>query len=381
MNDKEISELRRRFRPEKNNIAHIRGCYVNEKREIIAAFDEPLSLMPQEEAEQFLGVLRRTLAGTQGKNLIDITFSTQQVVDSDEHRLLMALRDSALKDEGAVQALYQRIIDQLNMEGQYLILLAADAYDVPYRAAGGERIDEASTEVYRYVVCSVCPVKEQKATLSYSAPQNEFHARAADRVVAAPELGFLFPAFDDRASNIYNALYFTRDTAQNHPEFVDALFRTELPMPADAQKNAFCTVLGETLAEECSFEVAQAVHEQLCEKIELHKASRDPEPLTVSRDEMRRVLDESGVSTGRIHAFEERCNTEFGPNTELSPRNLVDTAHFEVRTPEVVIRVDPERSDLIETRIIEGTRYILIRADEGVEVNGVAISIPDAAKG
>ena len=40
MNEKEISEIRRRFRADKHNIAHIRGCYVNEKKEIIAQFDQ-----------------------------------------------------------------------------------------------------------------------------------------------------------------------------------------------------------------------------------------------------------------------------------------------------------------------------------------------------
>lgn len=45
-------------------------------------------------------------------------------------------------------------------------------------------------------------------------------------------------------------------------------------------------------------------------------------------------------------------------------------------TPDVTIRVNPDRGDLVETRMIDGTRYILIRAEEGVEVNGVQVQIP-----
>lgn len=133
MNEKEISEIRRRFRPDKSNITHVRGCYVNERQEIVAAFDQSLALLPQEESENLLAVLRRTLAGTQGKNLIDMPFSTAQVVDSDEHRLLMALRDSALNDEDAINAFYEKVIGAYRPEGTYLILLAYDTYDVPYR--------------------------------------------------------------------------------------------------------------------------------------------------------------------------------------------------------------------------------------------------------
>ena len=60
---------------------------------------------------------------------------------------------------------------------------------------------------------------------------------------------------------------------------------------------------------------------------------------------------------------------------EIPPANLVDTKRFEVSTPDVVVKVNPERSDLVETRIIDGTKYILIRADDNVQVNGVQIHI------
>ena len=91
-------------------------------------------MMPLEEAEKYLGLLKKTFSGTLGKNLIDIVFSTRQVADSDEHRLLMALRDSRLKDGEVRQEFYQKVIGNLDMgDGNYLILLAHDAYGVPHR--------------------------------------------------------------------------------------------------------------------------------------------------------------------------------------------------------------------------------------------------------
>ena len=248
MNEKEISEIRRRFRPDRSGISHIRGCYVNENREIVSQFDQSLGLMSQEESEKLLAILRRTLSGTLGKNLADITFSTQQVVDSEEHRLLMALRGSSLADEEAVQALFQRVISSLTLEGNYLILLAHDTYDVPYRAKDGERMDDASDQVFSYILCSICPVKLTKPALSYFVYENAFHDLKADWVVSPPEAGFLFPAFDERTTNLYNALYYSRDIGENHPELIDALFRTPPPMPAAVQKETFESLLGETLA-------------------------------------------------------------------------------------------------------------------------------------
>ena len=134
MNEKEIAEIRRRFKPDKSNITHVRGCYINDKREIVSEFSQSLALMPQEEAEKLLAILKRTLSGGLGKNLIDIAFATQQVVDSPEHRLLMALRSSSLCDEQAVREFYEHVIQAVSFDGNYLILLAHYTYDVPYRA-------------------------------------------------------------------------------------------------------------------------------------------------------------------------------------------------------------------------------------------------------
>ena len=68
----------------------------------------PWGILPQDEAEKYLNLLKKTLSGKLGKNLIDIIFSTEQVADSDEHRLLMALRDSQLKDGDIREEFYQQ---------------------------------------------------------------------------------------------------------------------------------------------------------------------------------------------------------------------------------------------------------------------------------
>ena len=376
MTEKEIAELRRRFRADKSNISHVRGCYVNEKREIISEFDQSLAMMNQEESEELLGILRKTLSGTVGKNLLDITFDTRQVVEGDEHKLLMALRSSQLGDQEAVQTFFQRTIQSLDLEGNYLILLAYDAYDVPYRSRDGERQDDASSEVFSYILCSICPVKLTKAALSYFVDENKFRKLEAEWVVAPPEAGFLFPAFDDRSTNLYNALYYTRDTGENHPDLVNAIFRTQAPMPAAVQMETFQTILGDTLSGDCSYQVVQAVHDRLCGMIEEHRANKVEEPLVVSKGTVEQVLQSCGVAEEHVEAFGERYDGAFGPEADLSPRNLVDTRQLEVRTPDVTIRVNPDRGDLVETRMIDGTRYILIRAEEGVEVNGVQVQIP-----
>ena len=376
MNQKELGEIRRRFRPDHNNIQHIYGCYVNTSREIITSFDESLGLLSQTETEKYLGLLKKGLSGALGKNLLDISFATKEVMDGEEYRLLSQLRKSELQDASLREEFCRCIVEHLDMEDRnYLILMAFDVYDVPHYGKDGQRDEDSGGDSYKYLVCCVCPVKEGKAELGYAPEEKRFHSAAIGQAVAAPELGFLFPAFDGRAANIYNALFYTKDSGKGHEDFVDAVFHTQAPIPAGRQKELFGEILGQSLEEDCSFDVVQAVHEQLSERMTVHKESKDPEPLTLTDREMGDILENSGVSAEHAEAFCRRCEEEMGRDTPLRPANISSASRMEIQTPEVKISVDPKNSHLIQTRVIDGHKYILISADAGVELNGLAVEI------
>lgn len=374
MIEKEIRELRRRLRPQKNNITKIHGCYVTDSGEIIAKFTQSVGMMPENEQEKYMALLKRALSGGLARNLIDIEFKTQQVLDSPEHKLLMGLRDSQLQDEELLQQFYEKVVGSVSLGENYLILVACDNYDVPFRGKDN-LLQDRSEETYRYILCCVCPVKLSKSALRYITQEQVFHDKDAGWVVSAPELGFLFPAFDGRRTNIYNALYYCHDLKQSFEDFVQAVFHTELPLPAAEQKRTFEALLGSALEDSCSYEVVQTVHEQLRDMIEIHKQSREEEPLALNQIQVRQVLAECRVPEEKLAAFSARFDEEFGSDAAVSPKNLIDDRHFEIRTPDVVIKVNPERSDLIQTRTIGGVKYIMISAEEDVEVNGVSVHI------
>ena len=375
MIDKEISEIRRHLRRDRSNITALYGCYVNDNKEIITEFKQSTGLMPENESDKYFALLRRTLSGSLGKNLIDITFKTSQVADSPEHKLLMGLRESKCNDEQMREELYKKIIENVSIEGNYLILLGCDSYDVPFKSKDDTFQKDNSEEVYTYILCTICPVKQTKANLHYVPEEKVFHDGAMNQMVSAPALGFLFPAFDNRATNIYNALYYTHDVKTAQEPLIEALFNAPVPKPAAEQKRSFEALLTTSLGEECTMDVVQTVHEQLCQRIELHKEAKVPEPLMISKEEVKDVLTSCGVSEEHLSKFSVDYDEDFGFEADLHPKNIIDNKHFELKTPDVVIKVDPARSDLIETRVIGGVKYILICADEEVEVNGVSISI------
>lgn len=374
MTRKEIAEIRKRFNPERNNVTVIRGCYVNQDGEIISEFAASPLAMPEEEADKYLSIFKKTLSGIPDKNLVDMSFTTEQVREGVEHALLMKLRDSALTDDEAVEEFFSRIIETFKFEDNYLILLMHDAYDVPAFTLDDQPSDSGA-DVFHYLICSICPVRLSKPALRYCVSENEFHTRALDYIVNMPETGFMFPTFDERKTNIYNALLYLRDPAKTYDDMTGALFNAERPIPAAEQKETFREILEDSLGEECSLDVVQAVHEQLSEKIREQQADKEAEPLKVTRNEMRNMLVDCGVSSDKVDAFTAQYDEKIGAGVDLSPVNIVEPKKFSVKTPDVVISVDPERADLVETRIIDGVRYILVRAEEGVEVNGVAINI------
>ena len=379
MNQKELREIRKRFTLDKDSISHVYGCYVNAAKDIVARMDMSMGLMEQEEAELYLKLLKKSISGTLGKNLLDIEFSTKQVEDSDEHRLLQALRQSHLRDEDMRELFYKRVIESLDFgDDSYVILLASDSYDIPFKGRDDELWEEGSNEVFDYIICCICPVKDARASLRYFAEEQNFRGASSGHVLGNPELGFMFPSFDDRSTNIYNALYYSRGLVDIHHEFIDGIFHIEKsPMSAGAQQHAFTDVLCESLGEDCSLDVVKAVHGQIRQQLLVHKESKDPEVPELFVEDLDDVLKHSGVPEEKVEIFNEACRKEFGDQSILNPINVMESKTFEMKTPEVKITVDPEYTYLITTQEIDGSQYLLIPAGEGVTVNGIDISVGD----
>lgn len=374
MNEKEISEIRRRFNPQKTNITSVHGCFINEKREITAEFSQVLANLTPDETESLLALLKKLLSGGIDRNLLDIEFSNEQVLGGAEHKRLLKLRDSSLNDETALKELFTDIISAVKTEGSFLILAAADSYDVFTYTEDGKK-SEDSTELFKYFVCGVFPLKLTKPQLSFTAFDSAFKNIAANSVICAPEVGFMFPAFDDRAANIYNTVFYTKDSGADHSEIIGKLFAAKPPMPADSQRETFNTLLTDVTDGENNLEIIKNISDEIGEILTDRKERKDYEPLNFSRDDICDILRSADVAEERIEGFKDSFDKSFGEKARLNPQNLVETKRFELTNADISIKINPERSELVETRVIDGVKYILIRADEEIEVNGIPINI------
>ncbi len=374
MNEKELREIRRRFRSDKSNITNIHGCLVNSEKTIVASFNQSMATCTDDESEKLLSVIKKSISGSLGTNLLNLNFSTGQVSGSNEHKLLSDLRSSRLENEDTLNKFYAKVIESVKFEGSFAILLAHDTYDVFSYSKSGDR-DDVSSQMFSYIICAVCPVKPLNAGLYFRDTDKSFRSINSQAILGAPELGFMFPAFDNRAANIYSTLYYTHNISDIHPNFIQSIFNVELPMSATEQKENFGCCLKDTLADECDFEVVKTVHDQVSEMIVEYKNAKDDEPLSLSKESLQSVLRFCGIEEEKVENFGTKIEEQFGKNAEIAPKSIVDTKKFELQTADVSIKVNPERKDLVSTQIINGTKYIMIRAEGGVEVNGIDIDI------
>lgn len=373
MTDKELREIRRRFRPDKNNIISLKGCMVNSEKTIISQFSQSVAQCATEESEKILGVMRKSLSGSLGINLLDLEYGAVEAMESEQHKMLMALRDSQLKDDELLTRFYETVIESVSFEGNFAILLIHDTYDVFSYTADGEK-EDSSTQ-FSYIVCSICPVKDLNTGLYFREYDGTFRAFDNYSVLANPDLGFMFPTFDDRATNIYNVLFYTRDTADVHPAFVENIFGVDVPTSSQEKKDNFGSCLKEALEDECDFEVMKTVHDHVSVMAQEHKLAKVEEPFLLSKNTFTEVFESCGVDDEKLESFSKKFDEQFGEGAEIPPKSIVNLKKFELVTPDVQIKVNPERTDLVSTQVIDGVRYIMIKANTGVEVNGVNIDI------
>lgn len=367
----EVNELKRLYTPSNCSITRICGCYVDGEKNRKTEFKEAFLSLPEEEIFKYFELLRKTLSGTLGKNLLNLDFPLSSEEAGGTQEFLLKLRDSKLKDEELLSQFYDRIISSYEYVGNYLILIIHDAYDVPGKTTDGLTMEDASDSVFEYVLCCICPVNLSKPGLSYDAAANEFHNRIRDWVVEMTECGFLFPSFNDRASDIHSTLYYSKNPEEPHQEFVTDILGCSLPLTAGSQKETFQTLIEETLGEEADYEVVKSIHENLTEMIEEHKEI--PEPLTLDKKQVKTLFEKSGVEEEKLETFDQLYDAAAGETTSLLVNNVANTRSFEVKTPDVVIKVNPERADLVTAMTVEGKRCLVIELSDQVEVNGIKV--------
>ena len=373
MTRKELNEIKSQYTLEDCGILRLCGCYVDGERNKITQFNENFLNLPEEEKHKYFDIFKKTLSGTPGKNLVDMKFNVDAYADEGARTFLMNLRDSGLKDDRLLNEFYDRIINNYSYVGNYLILLINQVYDIPAVTTDNIEMDDASDEVYSYILCSICHVNLSKPGLGYDEEDNNFHDKKQNHMVDVPDVGFLFPAFNKRSADEDMTLFYTKDVSEFEDGLIDCLLDCAVPLPAKQQKETFTSLVNEALGEEADLEIENL--EQIIEE----KKQESPAPVMLDKTEMKDLLEKSGVKEEKLENFEEHFEMAAGEHGKLVASNVSSGKKFEVKTPDVVIKINSDKTDIVSTQIIDGRQCLVIQIDERLEVNGISVN-PDTGE-
>lgn len=378
MNKKEISEIKKLFSDRKCCINNICGCLVNGNKEKLTTFRQSFSMLPDEEIFKYFTIFKKALSGTIGKSLRNLEFGTDAEAEGTTHADLMKLRETNLTDDSLLDTFYNRIIDNYYYGENYLILLINAKYDVPGRTTDSLDVSDSSVYVYDHLFCCICPVKLSDDGLCYNEDNKSIENRVRDWLVEVPAHAFLFPAFNDRNTDIHAMLYYSKNSESIQSDFIGGMFDCVAPMTPKTQKSAFSEIISESLAEDTSFESIKAINGALNSYCEEHK--EDPDTTVFDKSALRQVLIESGAREETVSRFDEKFDDVAGSKTAFAASNVVNSKNFDIKTPVVSVKIQSDRLDLIKTKQIDGKGYIMIEITDDVTINGLPVPIEKMVK-
>ena len=404
MNKKEVAEIKRRFKKESCTFTTMCGCYVDASKEKVVKFQETFLNLEDEEFYKYLEIANKCLSGTIGNNLMELEFPLEEEQPGGRQQILMALRESGLKDENLVDAYYDLVIDTYDYVGNYLILLFADAYDVPMKTSDNNALGD-SEEVYSYLLCAICPVTLSKAALGYREEEHRIGARDRDWIVGPTESGFIFPCFTDRSTDIHSVLVYTKNAKEPHKEFWENGLGCGAKRTAAEKQAAFTNMVTQTLGpdDEDTQEAVLDVQQSLNDFILLEEQNLEKdEPLTLTPEAVTEVLTEGGVPEAKAEKirkdYEEFFEDALPDAKELLDAKAIKNNEVRVEKKElqekvvdltkqlenagvinkdgkevdVIIKVKPEKLPLITSAFVDGRRCLVIpmEEDEQARING-----------
>ena len=245
---RDVLELRRRFTKKNCTLGPMSGCYVSGSKSVLLKFSEFLPDLEDDEFYKYLDIVKKTLSGSLGNNLLELEFARDES-GVERQQYLLTLRDSKLKNEELLNRLYEQIITHYEYDGNYLILVFHDVYDVMTRTSDRAKLDE-SEETYAYLLCAVCPVELSRAGLGYQEEEHRIGARDRDWVVGLPDLGFLYPAFSQRSSDVNAVLYYVKNAKDAHAEFMEQVLGCIPQRTAAEDKTLFTAIVKNAFGEQ-----------------------------------------------------------------------------------------------------------------------------------
>ena len=371
MDKKGIAEVKKCFKKEDCRIDRMVSCFVNEEGEVISRFSDSFYALEDKELFKYCELFKQSLSGKLGRNLYTLAFPLEEENEGGKQQELYQLLQSELKEEALYDAFFEKVRKDYPIPGKHLLLLAHGVYDVPKKTTDGLVLEDASENVYSFILFALCPVSLLKEGLCFDQQSDSFISRSEDFVVQKPEISFLYPAFHDRGSDIHELLYRCKKREDSLDSLPETLFGTPLPMGEKQQKHCFSKLVEEILQEDCTFENVRLLQEELAEL--QNKENEEEREQSLPKNQVKALLEKAGATEEQLLNFSSLYEEELGEKNEsLFLENLADST-LRLDSDNVHLRIKNEVSAILESRIIDGKEYLLLPISDNLECNGISI--------
>ena len=371
MDKKGIAEVKKCFKKEDCRIDRMVSCFVNEEGEVISRFSDSFYALEDKELFKYCELFKQSLSGKLGRNLYTLAFPLEEENEGGKQQELYQLLQSELKEEALYDAFFEKVRKDYPIPGKHLLLLAHGVYDVPKKTTDGLVLEDASENVYSFLLFALCPVSLLKEGLCFDQQSDSFISRSEDFVVQKPEISFLYPAFHNRGSDIHELLYRCNKREDSLDSLPETLFGTPLPMGEKQQKNCFSKLVEEILQEDCTFENVRLLQEELAEL--QNKENEEEREQSLPKNQVKALLEKAGATEEQLLNFSSLYDEELGEKNEsLFLENLADST-LRLDSDNVHLRIKNEVSAILESRIIDGKEYLLLPISDNLECNGISI--------
>lgn len=374
MNKKEVAELRKLFKPDTTAIDFIVTAFVKHTErgtEITSIDKNRLLAMDDSEVFKYLDIAKRTLSGTLEKNLLNIEFPTSECSEGGCQDRLYKLLSSGFNNDDMLEDFITRIADNYDTAEHLMIQLVHGSYDVPVKAKDKATLEDSDT-VYDYMICSICPMILEKAGICYDTQENKFKPLEQKLIADKPVAGFLYPAFNNRATDLYQALFYAKKMEDIHSELITALTGGKTPVPADMQQKLFSDIVSK-VTKVMDFDDTRNIHSEIREKIDTRHFNEEDTHIT--KNDIKAIIGGAidGVDEDAVDKAYDEVMADYDDGS-LALENIVDTTKFNIGVPDIEIKIKPEKAYDIEQKIVDGKKCFVIPMSGSVEVNGVPIS-------
>lgn len=372
MNKKEISEVKKQFSITNNNSSFNRivTAYITEDHEI--GFMDARHFMALSEIEQliWLDTFKKSLGGSIGKNLLEFSFPVVNGTEGPCQNLLYEVNLDGLSNNDKTKEFIQHIADGFDYAGEYFIVALSVSYSIPVKGKNTDEDGEDSDELYNFVITAICPINKVGYNMCLNMDKTNCEKCDDTKMeVGKPMHGILFPTFNDRSSDVHSVMYFTAKPKDMSHSIIEKVLGCGTKLAANEQKDKFNNMLSRVLDADSTFNVTSAIHQELNEIIGNH--CMESEPVELNQDEIKKILERSGVDKSNLEEFENIYDEEIGDGISLTAVNITNESAMKVSSPDIKINVKPKASEKVKAQLVDGKRCIVIALDETVEVNGV----------